>query len=579
MNKQFLVLFTLLLLPALMLSGCSGPASSLEALVSGAALARADTVAAAPAAVPTTSSATAAPAAAQPVSSVVQPAASAAQPAPSAGTLLDVLEAVLGQIYDRVTPSVVNIQVVQGAAALPSAIPEMPGLPSDPSLPEGPFRQEGLGSGFVWDKEGHIVTNNHVVAGAEEITVTFYDDTTIPGEVVGTDPHSDLAVIKVDLPASQLYPVQVADSTQVRAGQLAVAIGNPFGLEGTMTVGFISALGRSLPVASGTALGPSYTIPDIIQTDAPINPGNSGGVLVDDQGQVIGVPTAIESPVRANAGIGFAVPSVIVQKVVPALIKDGHYEHPWLGVSGTSLTAKLAEAMDLNAGQRGVLVSEVIEGGPADKAGLQGSDRQVKLNDIDIQVGGDVIVAIDDQPVLEFDDLVTYLIRSTNAGQTVTLTILRDGAQGGSEETVQVTLTARPQQEERQQTQAQPGNVPVGGAWLGIRGMTVIPEVAEAMDLDSDQQGVLVTEVVQDSPANEAGLLGGQESIDINGQSVQVGGDIIVAADDQPVAGMEDLLAFLQGSAPDQEVTLTLVRDGQEVTADVTLGERPSSMP
>ena len=146
----------------------------------------------------------------------------------------------------------------------------------------------------------------------------------LPAEVVGTDPHSDLAVVKVDLPASQLLPVQLADSTEVRVGQLAVAIGNPFGLEGTMTVGFISALGRSLPVAvRATMLAPTYTIPDIIQTDAPINPGNSGGVLVDDEGRVIGVPTAIESPVRANAGIGFAVPSAIVQKVVPALIRDG----------------------------------------------------------------------------------------------------------------------------------------------------------------------------------------------------------------------------------------------------------------
>ena len=260
----------------------------------------------------------------------------------SAGTVFDALEETLGEIYDEVSPSVVNIQVVQGEGVLSSTLPQIPGMPFDPSVPQEPVPQQGTGSGFVWDEEGHIITNNHVVEGAVEITVAFPDDTTVPAEVVGTDPHSDLAVIKVDLPPEKLSPVRLADSTQLRVGQLAVAIGNPFGLEGSMTVGFVSALGRSLPVASSNLLAPSYTIPDIIQTDAPINPGNSGGVLVDDEGRVIGVPTAIESPVRANAGIGFAVPSVIVQKVVPSLIADGDYEHPWLGISGTTLNSELA---------------------------------------------------------------------------------------------------------------------------------------------------------------------------------------------------------------------------------------------
>jgi len=497
---------------------------------------------------------------------------STAQTTPSAGTVLDAVEATLGDIYQQVNPSVVNIQVAGAAGNLPLDHPSIPGFPEDPSQPDQPYQQQGLGSGFVWDREGHIVTNNHVVDGAERITVTFYDDTTVAGEVVGTDPNSDLAVVKVDLPADRLQPVEVADSTQVQVGQLAVAIGNPFGLEGSMTVGFVSALGRSLPVTTNSLMAPSYTIPDIIQTDAPINPGNSGGVLVNDEGQLIGVPSAIESPVRANAGIGFAVPSAIVQKVVPALIETGSYEHPWLGISGTTLSSDLAQAMDLDADQRGVLVAEVIAGSPAGEAGLQGSDRVVDIDGIEANVGGDVIVAIDGQPVNEFDDLVTYLARNTDVGQTVALTILRDGR----EQSVDVTLAARPQEAAPEASVTRPAQ---GGAWLGIRGLALTPAVAEAMDLDADQQGVLVQEVVADSPAAEAGLRGGDAAVEIDGQQVQVGGDVIVAVDDAPIAGFEDLLAVMRQAQPGQEVMMTLLRDGAEITLNVTLGERPVSLP
>ncbi len=502
--------------------------------------------------------------------------ASAAPSAPqalSAGTVFDALELTLGEIYEQVTPSVVNIQVVGEASALSQDHPVIPGLPLDPSLPQEPLPQQGLGSGFVWDKEGHIVTNNHVVAGAQEITVTFSDDTTVPAEVVGADPHSDLAVLKVDLAPERLQPVQMADSTQVQPGQLAVAIGNPFGLEGTMTVGFVSALGRSLPVAASNLMAPTYTIPDIIQTDAPINPGNSGGVLVNDEGQVIGVPTAIESPVRANAGIGFAVPSVIVQNVVPILIRDGQYEHPWLGISGTSLDSELAEEMDLGADQRGVLVMEVVDGSPADEAGLRAGDRQVERRGRTVALGGDLIVAIDGQPVDEFEDLVTYLVRSTSVGQTVTLTLLREGRQ----ETVQVTLAARPTEEEPL-AEAAPTS-PASGAWLGIQGLTLTSEIASAMDLSANQLGVLVAEVIRNTPADRAGLRGGDQLLDIDGQQVQIGGDVIIAVDSEPVARFEDLKALLQQAQPGQEVTLTVLRDGQEVAVEVTLGEPPTSTP
>ena len=408
--------------------------------------------------------------------------------------------------------------------------------------------------------------------GATEITVFFPDDTTVPAEVVGTDPHSDLAVIKVDLPPDKLVPVQVADSTQVRVGQLAVAIGNPFGLEGTMTVGFVSALGRSLPVASSNLLAPSYTIPDIIQTDAPINPGNSGGVLVDDEGRVIGVPTAIESPVRANAGIGFAVPSVIVQKVAPALIAEGGYEHPWLGISGTTLNSELAAAMDLDADQRGVLVIGVEPESPSDEAGLRGSDRQIEIGGVEVRIGGDVIVAIDDQPVEAFDDLVTYLVRHTNVGETASLIILRDGR----EETVQVKLAARPVEQEPASQAAQG---PATGAWLGVRGLTLTPEIAGAMGLPSGRQGVLVAEVINNTAADRAGLRGGDQVVEIDGQQVQIGGDVIVAVDGETIARFEDLKAFLVQAEPGSEAAFTLLRDGDEVTVDVTLGEPPDSMP
>ncbi len=547
LNKRVVMIVALMLVPTLLLAGCSLPSFSLGAGESDLSAGTLAAQSSAPAAAP--------PVAEAPVSQ-----------APSNGDVLDALQDTLGQIYEEVNPSVVNIQVM-GTASI--TLPQIPGMP-DPGLPMP--EQRGLGSGFVWDTEGHIVTNNHVVASAEEITVTFSDGTTVPAEVVGTDPHSDLAVIKVNLPADQLRPVQVADSTQIHVGQLAVAIGNPFGLEGTMTVGFVSALGRSLPVAEGNALAPTYTIPDIIQTDAPINPGNSGGVLVDDDGRLIGVPTAIESPVQANAGIGFAVPAAIVQRVVPALIRDGAYEHPWLGISGTSLTPDLAEAMDLESGQRGALVIEVVDGSPADSAGLQGSDRLVELDGQEVQVGGDLITAIDGEPVNEFEDLVTYLTRSTSVGDTVELTILR----GGGQATLKLVLAARPGDGAPQARSDQGG---ANGAWLGIQGLTITPEIAEAMDLSAEQEGVLVVQVVQDSPADSAGLRGSFRTIDVNGESLQVGGDVIVALDSQSVRGMEDLQTILRQAEPGQEVMLTVLRDGRQVDVEVTLGERPTLMP
>jgi len=344
---------------------------------------------------------------------------------PTAGSLA-AYQSTLEQIYQQVNPSVVNVEVVATVSNSFSTNPF--GFGGRGSQ----VQQSALGSGFVWDTQGHIVTNNHVIDGANKISVTFADGTMMPAKLVGADPNSDLAVIQVNAPASKLTPIQLADSTQVKVGQVGIAIGNPFGLSGTMTVGIISGLERSLPVGldnPNAQSGPTYAIPDIIQTDASINPGNSGGVLVDDQGQLIGVTAAIESPSNANSGIGFVIPSHIVQKVVPSLISTGKYNSPWMGISGTSLTPDLAKANNLDQSQQGVLIADITSNGPAARAGLRGSDRQVDINGQPAPVGGDVIVAVDGHAVKSFEDMASYLFENTQAGQTVTVTVLRAGVQ------------------------------------------------------------------------------------------------------------------------------------------------------
>lgn len=365
------------------------------------------------------------------------------QAATSASPDLTAMQSTLEQIYNQVSPSVVYIDVLTSGTSS-SSLQLPPGHPFF-SSPAQQVPSEAQGSGFVWDTQGHIVTNNHVVAGASKITVTFSNGTTADATLVGADPNSDLAVIKVNVPADQLHPITLGDSSQVKVGQVAIAIGNPFGLSGTMTQGIISGLSRSLPVdtnSGSTSQGPVYNIPDIIQTDAAINPGNSGGVLVNSDGQVIGVTAAIRSPVDANSGIGFVIPANIVQREAPVLIQTGHYDHPYLGISGTDLTYDLAKAMNLNSTQKGALIITVSPNGPAAKAGLQGSDRQVTISGQPAVVGGDVITAINGQTINSFEDLSSYLLNNTQVGQTVTLTILRQG----QEKTVQLTLGALPQQ-------------------------------------------------------------------------------------------------------------------------------------
>jgi S1-C subfamily serine protease len=480
---------------------------------------------------------------------------------------LDEYQTTLESVYQQVNPSVVNIQVVKQVSM------QNNNLDPNNSSPMNSIPQSGEGSGFIWDTEGHIVTNNHVVESASDIQITFSDGTILPAKVVGTDSQSDLAVVKVDAPADLLKPVQLADSTKLKVGQVAIAIGNPFGLQGTMTVGIVSALGRSLSVDSGASLTGSYTIPDIIQTDAPINPGNSGGVLVNDAGQVIGVTSAIESPVEANAGVGFAIPAAIVQRVVPSLIENGKYDHPYLGISGTSLTPTLAKAMNLSSDQRGALVSTVTSGGPADKAGLKGSDKSVQIEGSAIKVGGDVITAMDGETIKSMDDLIATLASNYQVGQKATLTVLRNG----KEQSIDITLGARPTTTETTQANQPQQPQSSGQVYLGIVGLNLTSELAKAMNVPEDQAGVLIQQVEGGSPADKAGLQGSFKPTTISGQRVLIGGDIIVKINGQAVTNMEDLRSQLTQSKPGDEITVTVLRDGNNKDVKVTLGEKTTT--
>lgn len=536
----------MLLVLVMVLSGCAAPAAPSSTAPTGAVSPQASTTGAALASA--TSQGASAPAAAAPSAAAVDPS-------------LATVEAALQQIYDRVNPSVVMIEVVAKSS---TSMPGFPGFGGQ-NMPQ----QEGLGSGFVWDTAGHIVTNNHVVENATAITVRFYDGSTAEATLVGADADSDLAVIKVNAPSEMLRPVTLGDSTSVKVGQWAIAIGNPFGEQNTMTTGIISALGRSLTAGSGLNTTGSYVIPDILQTDAPINPGNSGGVLLDSKGDVIGVPTAIQSSTQSSAGIGYAVPSAIVKRVVPDLIKNGRYEHTWLGIVGGDLSAAMVKAMNLPAGQRGALVSEVVAGGPAASGGVKGSSRTESINGQQAPVGGDVIVAINGQNVKEFSDVVTYLARNTSVGDTVTLTVLRDGKQLD----LQVTLRARP----ASQAAVTDRSTSAAGGYLGITGKTVTSGIASAIGLASTSRGVLVESVVADSPAEDAGLRGGDKQVTVGNEQVTVGGDVIIGFGNQSVSSMDELKEFLQQSDPGDRVTLTILRDGRQARVRVVLGDQPTT--
>ena len=343
-------------------------------------------------------------------------------------------ETVLGNIYQSSLASVVQIRVTQKLSGTDSEsgfnfFGGRSGGTEDRFL-------RGEGSGFVWDTEGHILTNYHVIEDADTVIVVFSDGLEVVATVVGGDPDSDLAILRVEVIDRVLVPLPQGDTANLRVGQMALAIGNPFGHDFTLTSGIVSALGRT--IRSGNSL---FSIPQVIQTDAPINPGNSGGPLLDRKGQVIGINTQIISQGGGSSGIGFAVPINIAKRVAPALIENGKYEYSWLGISGSTTTNEIIERMELPEGTRGVQVIIVADDSPASDAGLEGSDRDVTVDGLDLRLGGDVIVGINGETIRTMDDLVAYLVANTSPGDVVMMDILREG---GVSDVLEVTLQPRP---------------------------------------------------------------------------------------------------------------------------------------
>jgi putative serine protease PepD len=278
--------------------------------------------------------------------------------------------------------------------------------------------QRGTGSGFIINEQGYIVTNNHVVEDAQSLEVTLASGKKIPARLVGRDPNNDLAVIKIDAPGEKLQVVRLGSSDQLQIGQITIAIGNPFGLDRTVTTGVVSSLKRTLRAPNGRE------IRNIIQTDAAINPGNSGGPLLNSRGEVIGINTAIFSPTGGSVGIGFAIPVDTAKRLVPELISKGRVSHPWLGVRGVNVTRELSRRLKLPS-EHGVLVMQVEPRSPAAQAGLRGGDRRVPVGNMVLLLGGDLIVGIDGQKVENNDKLVAYLDDHKRVGQTVELEIIR----------------------------------------------------------------------------------------------------------------------------------------------------------
>ena len=332
----------------------------------------------------------------------------------------DTEEKLLNNVFTSVAPSVVHISIAKQMDSTDN--PRFPegfgfGIPEEPDQ----FFQRGEGSGFVYDKQGHIVTNYHVVQDAEILEVSFMDGLIVRAKPIGGDPDSDIAVIKVDVDQSLLFPVNLGNSDESFVGQRAITIGNPFGQTWSLTAGVVSAVGRTLQ--SGNS---PFSIPEMIQTDASINPGNSGGPLLDSEGKVLGVNTMILSQSRSSSGVGFAVPVNIVKMVVPHLIKTGQYVYPWLGVTLNNISLDVIQAMELDIKQRGALVIDVIEDSPADNAGIISSREFLDIASQNIPIGGDIVVGIEGSEVKTTDDLISYLVKYTQPQDSITLRILRE---------------------------------------------------------------------------------------------------------------------------------------------------------
>lgn len=333
-------------------------------------------------------------------------------------------EALLISLYEQANPGVVYVDV-------------------SAELTEGALSDFGSGSGWIIDAENnYIITNHHVIASADEVRVTLHDGVVLSAEVIGSDQYADIAVLQVTPPDGYtLTALTVGDSNGIRVGQRVAAIGNPFGLSGTMTVGFVSAVGRTLPTSVATSTG-LFSNPLIIQTDAAINPGNSGGPLLDSSGRVIGVNVAIQSQTGVNSGVGFAIPVNTVSRVFPQIVETGAVAYPYLGISSQTdvSLSELAIEYDLPVRQ-GVLIATVQDGAAAERAGLLGGDEVVDFRGRDVSLGGDIIIALDGVPINNFDELLGYLVSNTEVGETVVVTFLRDG----EELEADLTLDARPE--------------------------------------------------------------------------------------------------------------------------------------
>ena len=345
-------------------------------------------------------------------------------PKASSDELIKAHEQVMVNIYESLLPSVVRIEVTNQSINSSTLF--------DTNVSEG--------TGFVWSSEGHVVTNHHVIDGAGRINIVFEDGSEYEAKLIGSDTDSDLAVLKIDISGGSLVPVELGDSSPLKVGQIAVAIGTPFGQSFSMTRGIISALGRLINAPNG-----GFSIPQVIQTDAPINPGNSGGPLLDINGYVIGINSQIISYSGSSSGVGFAVPINVAKLVIPDLIKFGKFEYPYIGISGVTLRPALNEVIELPLSTKGVLVVRVIDGGPADIAGINSGDNAVSLESSDLPVRGDVITAIEGIDVQNMSDIITYLLENNRPDDEVTVSILRDGnGSNYSSEKVRVRLGQRP---------------------------------------------------------------------------------------------------------------------------------------
>jgi S1-C subfamily serine protease len=445
-----------------------------------------------------------------------------------------------------------------------------------------------LGSGFIYDKEGHIVTNYHVVAGDtinKEFDVTFTDGTGYKATIVGVDPFAEIAVLKIPIENNtevieKLVPLQIGNFSEVNVGQRVAAIGNPFGLSASITEGIVSGLGRVLPALpsennpiSIVEDTPAFSIPDIIQTDAAINPGNSGGPLLNMKGEVIGINTAIFSATGVYSGVGFAIPSYLIQKVVPSIISTGEYQHPYLGVSGTDIDSDVAEIMNL-PNTTGFLVIQVTSGSPAEEAGIRGGSILTEIDGREVELGGDVIIGIDNQSIRKIDDILSYLDREKKVGENVTLTILRNG----QVQEIGLTLAARPDSTITDNAITQ--EIQDDNPSLGITGTNVTPEIALQMNVPSSiinggEKGFLVIDVLRNGSAEEAGIRGGYITSNINGNQIELGGDIIIGIDNITIGSVEDIRKALSTKQVGDSVQLNVYRDNRTVEIPVILKAGP----